>query len=202
MYQCVLYLEARKLSNGVIKIIKRIKKGDKEAFKELMDMYQEKFFRIGFSILKDYNLTLDAIQEAFIKVYKNIPKIDMSKNIHTFLVKIIVNTAIDIYRQNKTLYDGIIISQDDIDNYPIKSVNEEAGSSAEREEIKEKIKEVLEQLPQKFRLTLHLRDVEGFSIDDIAQIMETEPATVRWRLFKARKLFKERWENLVRLSNC
>jgi RNA polymerase sigma-70 factor (ECF subfamily) len=171
-----------------IKIIKECRRGSEEAFRKLVNAYQERAYWIAYNILSDHGIAQDITQEAFIRVFRSIRTFDIKKKFYTWFYQIVINLCIDYLR--KVARDKEITFDDMTD---IPEPREEPSDLAERKESAKDIREALAMMPAKYKTVIVLRDIEGFSTDEVAEITGCEPATVRWRLHRARKLFRYVW---------
>ena len=175
-----------------VELILRINRGSEDAFKGLVEKNQRRPYWIAYNMLSDYDLAQDISQEAFVRVYKSLRQFDTKRNFYTWLYQIVVNLCIDHirkYRSSKTSSIEQVGDITDADNTP--------DEVAQNVESKDEVKVALNKLPSKYKAVLTLRDIQGFSCDEIAEIVGCPSATVRWRIYKARKLFKEIWNNNV-----
>lgn len=170
-------------------LIQKCQGGDKQAFQQLLERYQTATYAIGYNILNNYETARDISQEAWLKIYFNIYKFDLTQKFYPWLFRIVTNLSIDYIRGHKNRPK------------PVSELVEIEGSDAgnpavlaETSERQKKVRELLEKLPVKYRTILVLRDIEGLPSQEVAEIIKSNDATVRWRLYKARKLFKEIWE--------
>ncbi len=174
-----------------VAIIQRCQKGDEAAFRELMERYQRRTYWIAHNMLNSYERAQDIAQEAFIRVFRNIAKFDTKKNFYTWLYQIVVNLCIDQMRklshQRTVDFDGIGGIEDDDE---LKTPEGATG----REELRGRVQKSLDKLPPKYKAVLTLRDIQGMSCEEIAEIVGCTNATVRWRLHRARRLFRDIWE--------
>jgi RNA polymerase sigma-70 factor (ECF subfamily) len=172
-----------------VALIERCRAGDEAAFQALVGRYQKKAFWIAHDMLHDKEEALDIVQEAFVRVFRSLDRFDTSRKFYTWLYRIVSNLCIDALRKAPRQR---AISLDTLgDTIP------RGGSPSdalEKEELGKQIEQILSVMPQKYKLMIVLRDVEGHSCKEIARIAGCSHANVRWRLHKARRLFKELWE--------
>jgi RNA polymerase sigma-70 factor (ECF subfamily) len=174
-----------------VEIIKKCQQGDQEAFAELVRRYNDKVYWIAYQMVSNYEEARDISQEAFIRVYRSLSQFNLMSNFYTWLYRIVVNLSIDFLRKQKP--GGKVVSLEKV----AEVVNDNELSieeSLEKQEVSKEVHEVLQQLPAQYRAILILRDIEGFSCKEIAKILGCNSNTVRWRLFRARQIFKESWE--------
>ena len=180
------------LATDDLTLVQRAKSGDARAFKLLVERYQRKVISLG--MVKDREEAMDVAQEAFIKVHKYLDHFKGDSSFYTWLYRITVNICIDVIRKRGSMrgesveFDETV--QMDTSEANLGALGSRLGTnpqkSALRRELAEKIEEALQQLPEKHRAILLLREVEGMSYDDLARTLEVPKGTVMSRLFHAR----------------
>lgn len=171
-------------------LIQRAKNGDSEAFGELIASHERLVYNIALRTVKNPEDARDISQEAFIKAYKNIKKFDEKSAFSTWIYKITVNTAIDEMRRRKgketvsadmelDLGEGSVAMQlIDGDGTP--------EEEAVRQETRRDILSAIDMLSEEHRRVVVLRDLNGLSYSDIAEITDSTMGTVKSRLARAR----------------
>jgi RNA polymerase sigma-70 factor (ECF subfamily) len=177
-------------------LIRHAQQGDMDAFRKLVERYQSKTLWIAYQMVGNYEEARDISQEVFIRVYRSLAKFNLSSNFYTWLYRIIINLCIDYLRRQK--HNSKAISLEDVGE--VKGTDINAEQYLERKELSQEANAVLNQLPVQYRLIIILRDIEGFSCKEIEQIVGCNHNTVRWRLFRARQIFKETWEKEQQLK--
>jgi RNA polymerase sigma-70 factor (ECF subfamily) len=132
----------------------------------------------------------DLVQEAFIRAFRAMPRFSLGKRFYTWFYQILLHLAIDFLRKRR--------ERSDLRVEAIEALEDDEVDPMERllrTESSERVQELLEKLPARERAILILRDIEGLSAKEIAEIIHTNHATVRWWLFLARKQFRREWEN-------
>ena len=146
----------------------------------------------------------DLVQETFVKAYAAFAQYEQGTNLKAWLYRILTNTFINTYRKNqRNPYQGTI---DDLEDWQLGSAESvtqgRTTRSAEAEAIDHlpdsDVKEALQSIPEDFRLAVYLADVEGFSYQEIADIMKTPVGTVMSRLHRGRRLLRERLADYAR----
>lgn len=165
-------------------LIARLKRKDEDALRELYDLYKQKVFSVGYSILRDAHLAEEALQDAFVKVYNKIGSYDASKNFEAWLNRIAVNAALDLWRKFRKNKDMLLDESD---------FNTVSYSREATEEAINKVWETLDQLPHDYRMVVILRDIQGFSGEEASQMLNLKHETLRWKLHKAREMFRQAW---------
>jgi len=187
------------LGQGVGEIIKRVQRqrspdligaqaGNQEAFRHLVEEYQQRLYAIAYNILYDYEAARDISQEAWLKIYESINQFDISKEFYPWAVRIVTNRCIDYLRRRrpKPLENEVI---------EVRAISAaDPAEEAEREENRTRVRKLLQRLPVKYRTALVLSEIEGLPGDAVARILGTNKITARWRLHRARQLFKKLWE--------
>lgn len=173
-----------------VEIIERCKQGDQEAFRELVRRYQEKVIWIAYQMVGNYEEARDISQEVFLRVYRSIQTFNLMSNFYTWIYRIAVNLCIDYHRKQKN--SQRLVSFEEIGEVGART--SPADHYAEKKEISLEVEALLRELPPLYRTILLLRDIEGFSCKEISNIVGCNANTVRWRLFRARQLFKDLWE--------
>lgn len=172
--------------------IRKIQAGDTDAYAEIVRAYEKKVFWIAFNYVNHHEEAMDITQESFLRVFKAINRFDLRYNFYTWLYRIVVNLAIDRLRKRGKRND---VSIEEFPTDP--AVEADAETVFRNREVGQKIRDVLDSMPEKYRTVILLRDVNGMSCADIGKIIECTNATTRWRLHKAREMFKEKWERIV-----
>ena len=172
-----------------VKLIERCQTGDERAFRELVERYQRRTYWIAHNMLNNYEIAQDISQEAFIRVFRNMHRFDINKNFYTWLYQIVVNLCIDHLRKVSHVKAGDIEEMGGVaDVRP--GPSEHTGKT----ELRGRVHRMLDKLPRKYKAVLTLRDIQGFSCEEISEIVGCTNATVRWRLHRARRLFKTHWD--------
>lgn len=178
-------------------LIRACLEGNQEAFASLVHRHEQRSYWAAYKILGDAEAARDVAQEAFVRVWRALDRFDFSMAFSTWLYRITVNLAIDHLRRNRR-HRGA-----DLDLFR-ESVADDSSISPDApqdsREVAKAVRAVLETLDEKYRTVLILRDLEGLSSKQIADITGIAHATVRWRLHIARKQFREGWERLENRS--
>lgn len=172
-----------------VALIQRCQGGDTESFRQLMDRYQRRTYWIAHNMLGSYEQAQDVSQEAFVRVYRNLGRFDTKKNFYTWLYQIVVNLCIDHLRK---VSHGRPVDIEGIGDVP--DPGRDPHEATGRTELRRRVHQALDRLPPKYKAVLTLRDIQGFSCEEIAEIAGCTNATVRWRLHRARRLFKAVWD--------
>jgi RNA polymerase sigma-70 factor (ECF subfamily) len=175
------------VSNGAEKeIIGSCQEGNTESFGLLVRKYQNNMMAIAYRMMGNWDEAKDVTQDAFIKAYLSIKSFDKSTAFFHWLYRILVNQCMDQLRRKsiiKKIWRKIKNSSDESLNSP-----EQSLIIKERKAV---IQKCLQELSHKQRACLILRDLQGFSCDEVAQILGCRPSTVRVHLFRGRENLKK-----------
>src|SRR5712664_4063958 len=171
-------------------LVRRAQAEDKEAFEELVRRHQHRVFAVAGGILRRREDVEDIAQQVFVKAYFSLKRFDQRAAFSTWLYKITVNECWDLLRKKKVrplVYESDL-SEDQARQY---SVSGETGHPvpdiSEKLQDRERVERLLEGLEERDRLMLILKEVEGFAVQEIANILGLNANTVKVRLFRARR---------------
>jgi len=182
------------LATDDLTLVKRVRTGDQRAFRLLVERYQRKVYSVALGMLKDKEEAMDVSQEAFVKVHKYLDHFKGDSSFYTWLYRITTNICIDVLRKRRSSGGAPVEYDDslevDLGQASVGALGSRLGTnpqkSALRRELVEKIQAALEQVPEKHRAILLLREVEGMSYEELARTLEIPKGTVMSRLFHAR----------------
>ena len=175
-------------------LVKRVRSGDQRAFRLLVERYQKKVYAVALGMVKDREEAMDVVQEAFVKVHRSLETFKADATFYTWLYRITVNVCIDVIRRRGAMRSDSVEFDErvghDLAEANLGAVSSQLGSNPEKSvlqhELGEKIQEALEQIPEKHRAILLLRELDGLSYEELAQTLEIPKGTVMSRLFHAR----------------
>ena len=165
-------------------------------FEEQALQYMDQLYAAAMRMTKNPSDAADLVQETFVKAYTAFGQFQQGTNLKAWLYRIQTNTFINNYRKNqRNPYQGTI---DDLEDWQLggaESVTQHTSTrSAEAEAIDHlpdsAVKDALQSIPEDFRLAVYFADVEGFSYQEIADIMKTPVGTVMSRLHRGRRLLR------------
>ena len=171
-------------------LVRSAQAGDKEAFEELVRRHQHRVFAVAGGILRRREDVEDIAQQVFVKAYFSLKRFDQRAAFSTWLYKITVNECWDLLRKKKVrplLYESDL-SEEQVQQFS-NSEKFEAGAQdvSDKLEAQQRIEILLQGLDERDRMMLILKEVEGFAIEEIAEILELNANTVKVRLFRARR---------------
>ncbi|HKA38871.1 MAG TPA: RNA polymerase sigma factor RpoE, partial [Burkholderiales bacterium] len=182
-------------------LVERAQHGDKHAFELLVSKYQRKLARLLSRFIRDSTEVEDVTQEAFIKAYRALPTFRGDSAFYTWLYRIGINTAknylVAMGRRAPTTTD---IDSEEAEGFEdgdqLRDLNTPENELATRQ-IAETVNQTLAELPDELRTAITLREIEGLSYEDIANIMSCPIGTVRSRIFRAREAIAARLRPLL-----
>ena len=174
--------------NSEKSLINLVKKGDKKAYEVLVLQYQDRLVFSVYKFLKDYELAQDIAQEAFVKAFKNIEKFRGDSSFYTWIYRIAINTAknfLSSKSRKSEIYDDEIMELK-LSESAVTSENPE--NILEAEELRSLMMDAIQGLPDDIRTTLSLREFDGLSYEQIAEVQNCPIGTVRSRIHKGREI--------------
>jgi RNA polymerase sigma-70 factor (ECF subfamily) len=163
--------------------LEKLKQKDVLACKQLYLQYSDAMYNVCVRILQHPAEAEDALQEAFIKIFNNIPQYRNESSIGSWIKQIVTNTCLNLLRKKK-----LVLNELD-ENIEISENNDEPES--ENDFSTEAIKEAIEQLPQGYRIVFNLFMFEEYTHKQIADMLEISESTAKSQLFKAKRKLKE-----------
>jgi RNA polymerase sigma-70 factor, ECF subfamily len=186
-------------------LVLRAQAGDKRAFEMLVIKYQRKLARLLGRLVRDQAEVEDVTQEAFIKAYRALPSFRGDSAFYTWLYRIGINTAKNYLvasgrrAPTSTIYDSEEAEGFEEGNQ-LRDVNTPENELASKQ-IAEIINATMDELPEELRTAITLREIEGLSYEEIAEIMNCPIGTVRSRIFRAREAIAEKLKPQLELGN-
>ena len=177
-------------------LVQAAKKGDLEAFSELVKRYDRNVFRIAQHITHNEEDAQDVVQDAFLKAYQNLEQFQGNSKFYTWLVRIAVNEALMKLRRRRS--DKTVSIDEDVETEEGSMPREVADWSPNPEqlygqsELSDILKKTIQGLPPGFRTVFVLRDVEGLSTEETAEMLSLSIPAVKSRLLRARLQLRER----------
>ncbi|MGQ7247025.1 RNA polymerase sigma factor RpoE [Halomonas sp. V046] len=181
-------------------LVERAQKGDNRAFDLLVKKYQHKILGLIGRYINDHAEVQDVAQEAFIKAYRALGKFRAESAFYTWMYRIAINTA-----KNHLVSRGRRPPGSDLDINDAEMIDmsgrlsdiETPEAAIARDQLEAAVFEAIENLPDDLRTAITLRELDGLSYEDIAQIMQCPVGTVRSRIFRAREAVDQHIQPLV-----
>ena len=179
-------------------ILRRAAAGDSDAFSVLVDLYAGRIYGVCFSILGNQADAQDCVQESFLKAFRMMHRFQFASSFYTWLYRIAANNCYDLLRHNQRhavrSLDEPVESEDGDQYLQIMDRQPLPDEVLESRETVRLVREELARLPEPLQRMIVLRDLEGLSYGEIAQLEGLREGTVKSRLFRARNSLAERIE--------
>ena len=186
-------------------LVERAKRGDQKAFEMLVIKYQRRIERLIARMVRDVDLVQDIAQESFIRAYRAMPQFRGDSAFYTWLYRIAVNTAkkalVDLKRDPLVTESARAGANDDDDETSRVERELTDGETPESvlasKEIAQAVSAAMAALSDDLRQAVSLREIEGLSYEEIAELMNCPIGTVRSRIFRAREAIAQRLRPLL-----
>jgi RNA polymerase sigma-70 factor (ECF subfamily) len=176
-------------------LVRLAKRDDQEAFELLVKRHQSRVFAVARGILRNKEDVEDVAQQVFVKAYFSLKRFDQRAAFSTWLYKITTNECWDVLRKKKSrpLYFEAELSEEQARQYQAsEDVQSPVADASDRMASREHVEYLLGFLDERDRAMLVLKEVQGFSVEEIAEMLEINGNTVKVRLFRARRRIMER----------
>ena len=179
------------------KLIEKAAGGDVEAFEKIIEEYQNIVYSIALRMAGNETDAFDMAQEVFIKLYRNLSKFDGRSKLSTWIYRVASNTCLDELKKRKRIRDNTkslneeFETADDSVVLEIKDTKPLPEEEIENSEIKETLNSAILKLSDQHKEVIILRDIEGFSYEEIADITKNSVGTVKSRLSRARSALRK-----------
>jgi len=181
------------VDNSDNQLVERVKQGDQKAFELLVYKYERKIERLVGRMVRDTDMVADIVQETFIRAYRALPDFRGEAQFYTWLYRIAVNTAkkalLELKKEPISMEAlGVGSEEDETFSLEDKLIDIETPETVlAAKEISEVVNSAIEALPEELRQSITLREIEGLSYEEIADVMNCPVGTVRSRIFRARE---------------
>ncbi len=166
--------------------------GDDDAFRRLVEKYQRPLYWVAYDVLLDGEEARDVVQEAFIRIHGALDRFDRRRDLMNWIFRIARNLAIDAYRRRRRRAVPVEDLSRAADEGEVQVRRAREGEADP--DLNDQVAQVLADLPVDYRLALTLREFHGLTPREIAAVTDCSYPTARWRLHRARALFRQAWE--------
>ena len=184
-------------------LVRRAQASDEMAFREIVERYQSKVFSIIYGILRNHNDAEDIAQQVFTKVYFSIKNFDFRSSLLTWIYKITVNECYDYLRKKKVrklVYESDFTEEDALrmeNSEPARDQRQPVDVSVAQRDL---VMKLLSRLPEEERNLLLLKEVEGRSVEELAEMTGINENTIKVKLFRARQKLLKVAQRLTRTA--
>ncbi|MBL8196747.1 MAG: sigma-70 family RNA polymerase sigma factor [Blastocatellia bacterium] len=184
-------------------LVLAVGQGDEAAFQEIVQRYRSQIINFIYRMINDYDRAIDLSQETFLRIYTSANRYQATYSFSTYIYRIASNLAISELRQRKrrrwisffSPFRGKDDEQEQEMDFPAQApLQDEVMIDTERRKA---VTTAIQSLPEKYRLTLVMRDVEGLSYEQIVDITGLSEGTVKSRINRARNLLKDKLQKYV-----
>ena len=173
------------------KLIERASGGDPSAFNRLMAQHENRMYAVALRMCANREDAQDCLQEAMLRVYRAIGSFKGQSTFSTWIYRITMNTCLDELRRKKNRQNTSLDNLVDMGWSPT-----DGGAGPEKQalmrEMREKMHGAIRELPDDMRAAVVLRDIQGFSYDEIAQMLEINVGTIKSRISRGREKLREK----------
>ncbi|MDP6038361.1 MAG: sigma-70 family RNA polymerase sigma factor [Candidatus Latescibacteria bacterium] len=176
-----------------LQIVAKVLDGNTGAFSNLVRRHHERVFNTAFGLVGDLDEADDLAQEAFIKVFRSLKRFRGQSLFSTWLYRIAVNCCLDFLKSKHRRSTASLDEHQGIQDFPQiwRENSEDADVSVQRRELQEILELALDKLPEEYRVTFVLREIEGMAYEEIAELLKCSVGTVKSRLFRGRAKLRE-----------
>ena len=182
-------------------LVERAQRGDKRAFGMLVQKYQRKLARLLSRMIRDQGEVEDVVQEAFVKAYRALPNFRGESAFYTWLYRIGINTAknylVAMGRRPQVVTEIEVEDAENYDNGAELRTTDTPETELMSKQVAKTVNETVAGLPEELRTAITLREIEGLSYEEIANLMGCPIGTVRSRIFRARETIAEKLRPLL-----
>ena len=182
-------------------LVERVQRGDQQAFALLVGKYQRKLGRLLARMIRDQAEVEDVVQESFIKAYRALPNFRGDSAFYTWLYRIGINTAknhlVSMGRRPSVSTDIEVEDAENFEDGDELRTMETPETELLTKELAQTVKSAIEALPEELKTAISLRELEGLSYEEIAELMQCPIGTVRSRIFRARESIAEKLRPLL-----
>jgi RNA polymerase sigma-70 factor, ECF subfamily len=168
---------------------------DADAFREIMRRHNRRLYRVARAILKDETEAEDVVQETFVRAFAALGSFRGESSLATWLTRISLNEAYASLRRRRPNVEFDVVDREpnsaEIIMLRANGQNADPEKAAAQAQIRKLIESAIDTLPEHFRIVFVMRDVEEFSVEDTARLLELQPETVKTRLHRARRRLRD-----------
>ena len=172
-------------------LIERAKRGESQAFRELVERHQRRALTLAMALVRDEQDAREVVQEAFLRVHRGLDSFQGTSSFFTWLYRIVTNLSIDLMRRPARRETEVEAYLEQVDENDIPFLSRIDGAdpfdAVRRQEIAERIETGLFELPPYHRGVIVMREVHGMSYEEMADAMGVSKGTIMSRLFHARQ---------------
>jgi RNA polymerase sigma-70 factor (ECF subfamily) len=174
------------------------KTGDRGAFADLVELYKDKIYHLGYRMLGNRQEAEDVAQETFLRVYRSMDRYDESMKFSTWIYRIGTNLSIDRLRKRKAMYslDADVAADGEGTDWYGMLASEEPTPEGHvlLSETQRRIREAIEALPKKYKSVVVLKYLHDMSLQEIGDVLDMPVTTVKTRVHRGREFLRKKLE--------
>lgn len=178
-----------------MELVKRAQKGDVAAFEILIEEYQKRIFSVAYRMMQHQEDAADLTQEVILKLFKNLDKFKGDSQFSTWVYRIATNTCLDAIKKSRRHVTYSLDKEIETDDGSIAGELPDKGPTpeevAERKDVQRAVYAAIDKLGKEHKQVIVLRDLQGLSYEEIAQILQCSVGTVKSRISRARGNLKK-----------
>ncbi len=180
------------------RLAKLARKGDQRAFAEIVELYKDKLYHLGYRMTSNRQEAEDVVQDTFLRVFHNLDRYDENQKFSTWIYRIATNLCIDRLRKRKNVYslDAESSDHEGLDGYSmLPSDDRTPESELMLSETQRVIHEAMETLPPKYKSVMVLRYLQDLSLQEISDVLNMPVTTVKTRVHRGREFMRKKLEH-------
>ncbi|MBX9819226.1 RNA polymerase sigma factor [Afipia birgiae] len=182
-------------------LVQRAIARDGDAFRSIMQRYNQRLYRLARSILRNDAEAEDAVQEAYVRAFTHLDSFRGDSSLATWLSRITINEALGRLRTQRPTVDFVTFEAQrtpaEIIQFPLTSKSDDPERTMAQRQLLQLVEQTTDNLPEVYRVVFITRVIEGLSVEDTAEILGLRPETVKTRLHRARKLVREQLDKQI-----
>lgn len=182
-------------------LVARIRARDADAFRTVMQRYNQRLYRVARGILRNDGEAEDAVQEAYVRAFSHLADFRGESSLATWLTRIVMNEALGRLRSQRRRVErggsALNVSEAEIIQFPLAAKADDPERTLAQREILNLVQKITDDLPDVYRIVFMTRVIEGMSIEDTAELLGIPPETVKTRLHRARRLVREQLDKQI-----
>ena len=185
------------MREGELSLIERAKRGDRQAFRLLVEEYEKKIYGLAYRLVGNHHDADEVAQNTFIRLYRSLDKVQAGKSLYPWLYRVATNYAIKLLKQRQKR-QAFLPSLDDYEQRgQIRSETPGPGEEVERKEMGDAFSRAITTLPPKQRVAFILFEVEGLSLRETAAACRASEGTIKWRIYSAKEKLRAQLREFI-----
>ena len=172
--------------------IQKLKDGDENTWRELIDTLKDKMYKTAFSFVASYDDAEDIVQDVFVEVHKNINNFRADSSISTWIYRITVNKSLNFLKKNKKTIQSSLVSETEIENNNYSAKIHTPSSILQQKETRKMIYQAIGKLPERQAMVFVMHKIDGRSYKEISEILEISVSSVESLMHRAKRSLQKK----------